>query len=164
MIDKADERAVEEVAGQDRGEKRGEQTGAAIEGERRERPDRGDGQHAHDRRRERGHAFDIGGWRARPARHEHHRRHDGVEQRRDRHELAVRPRVGIDGDVVREVADLVLDQADVIPGVGLEEVDAVAACPERSRGAEYVAPRRPDPQACRDRQDDDQKNEVGLSH
>ena len=71
---------------------------------------------------------------------------DGVEQRRDRHELAAGRGVGIDGDAVRKVADLVLDQPHVVPRVGLEKIHARAAGPERSPG-EDIVPRRPHAQA-----------------
>ena len=58
--------------------------------------------------------------------HEHGSGDDRVEQRRNGDVLPVRRGVGIDGDAMREVTDLALGQPHVIPGVGLEEIDARA--------------------------------------
>ena len=76
----------------------------------------------------------------------------GVEQRRHRHVLPVRRGVGIDGDAVREVADLALGEPHVIPRVGLEEIDA--------RAAEHIVPRRPHAKAGGHHQDDGQHDDV----
>ena len=59
MIDETDQGAIEKMTGQNGGQKRRDQAGAAIERHRGEGPDRGDRQDADDRRHQRGDALDV---------------------------------------------------------------------------------------------------------
>ena len=64
--------------------------------------------------------------------------------------------IRIDGDAMREVADLALGQTDVIPRVRLEKIHA--------RRAENVIPRRPHAKSGGYQQDDSQHHHVELAH
>jgi hypothetical protein len=156
VIDEANQRTIEEVAGQYGCEECGHQAGAAIEGQRGERPHGGNGQDSDNGGNKRGNPFDVRRRGVTAGRDERDGSGHGVEQRRHRDVLSAWRGVRVGGQAMRKVADLVLGQPHVIPRIGLEKVDAGAA--------EHVVPRRPDANAGGDQQDGGQGEDVEFAH